>query len=245
MPAELEEKARRDLVGHYAHITALDECTASIEAALRETGLADNTIFVFTSDHGDSMESNCSPEFPGVNKQRPYDESILVPFFLRWPEGIGSEGREIATPFATPDILPTLLGLSGIDAPATVEGIDFSPALLRGENVKQAASVIAAYAPFADWRKERGGREFRGIRTERYTYARDTSGPWLMFDNVGDPYQLDNLVNRPEYESLRIELQTELDKMLKAQGDEFLSAVELRGKWGYEVDGVDAIPYGD
>jgi arylsulfatase A-like enzyme len=55
-------------------------------------------------------------------KQQPWDESIRVPFLLRYPAALGPGGRTIDMPISTPDIMPTLLGLCGIDVPETVEG---------------------------------------------------------------------------------------------------------------------------
>ena len=68
--------------------------------------LEDDTIVVFTADHGDMLGSRGQ-----YKKQRPWDESIRVPFLLRWPAGLGGTGRMLITPINTPDILPTLLGL--------------------------------------------------------------------------------------------------------------------------------------
>ncbi len=244
VPADLEEVARESLRGYYAHITALDECVRRIDTALHEANLARNTIFVFTSDHGDSVESNCRPEHPSVNKQRPYDESILVPFLLRWPGASRPGAKTVSAPFAPPDILPTLLGLSGVDAPKTIEGVDFSPAILGTEDIARPAVLIAGYSPFADWRRGRGGREYRGVRTERYTYVRDLRGPWLLFDNENDPYQMSNLVGRAEYRGIEADLRSALDRTLREQSDGFLPAEKLREKWGYtDLDHNDSVRY--
>jgi len=240
VPEELHAKAREDLAGYYAHISALDECVRRVDEALEANGLRENTIFVFTSDHGDSMESNCDPRFPGVNKQRPYDESVMVPLLVRMP---GVTPREEDTLIASPDLMPTLLGLCRVEVPETVEGSDYAP-LLRGETqVERDAVLIASYSPFADWRAARGGREFRGVRTRRHTYVRDVDGPWLLFDNERDPYQLDNLVESEASGPLARQLDELLERELAARDDEFLPAARLRERWGYPIDSVDAIPY--
>jgi arylsulfatase A-like enzyme len=240
VPAELAEKARVDLVGYYAHITALDQCVWRIDNALKKAGLGEDTIFIVTSDHGDSMESQCDPAYPGVNKQRPYDESVMVPLLIRGP-GLAPRKEDVL--IASPDLMPTILGLCGVSIPATVEGMDYSAHLKGGERLERDAVLIASYSPFADWRPERGGREFRGIRTPGYTYVEDIEGPWLMFDNGADPYQLKNMIRDPAAAPLRAMLADRLNAELKARNDPFLPAAELRKQWNYPIDAVGAIPY--
>lgn len=237
---ELQAKAREDLVGYYAHITALDDCVRRIDVALAEAGLKENTLFIFTSDHGDSMESNCQPQNPGINKQRPHDESIMVPLLVRGP---GLEAGRNETLIGSPDLMPTILGLCNTEIPETVEGRNYAPLLLKNASMTRECIVIAGYSPFADWRPERGGREYRGIRTEQYTYVRDVHGPWLLFDNSADPYQLENLVDRKDHAAAQARLEHMLSSELEDQGDPFLPAAELRSRWNYEIDAVGAIPY--
>jgi arylsulfatase A-like enzyme len=241
--AECEHLARRDLVGYYGHVSAFDQCVGRIDAALHRLGLADDTMLVVTSDHGDSVWSHCTLETRNINKQRPYDESILVPFLLRYPREAASGGRDVTAPFSTPDIMPTLLELAGLDIPGTVEGMSLAHLVRGGSGPVPEAALIAAYAPFADWRPGNGGREYRGVRTERYTYARTLDGPWLLFDNHADPYQLQNLVNQPSYRDLQLCLEEQLRTILAEQGDEFLPAGALCERWGYHGLTADgAIP---
>jgi arylsulfatase A-like enzyme len=81
-----------------------------------------------------------------------------------------------------------------------------------------------------------GGKEYRGVRTERYTYARDLNGPWLLYDNETDPYQLRNLVNIQEYAELQKEMEMKLDELLKKTKDEFRDADYYMKKWNYNYD---------
>ncbi|MFO7899743.1 MAG: sulfatase [Planctomycetota bacterium] len=239
VPESAADKARRDLAGYYAHCSALDECLGNLLATLDEAGLADDTLVVFTSDHGDMHGSH-----GGWRKQWPYDESILVPFLLRWPARLGRDAREVRAPFGAVDVMPTLLGLCGIDIPATVEGDDFSAHLAAGQPAPSDAALVACYHPFGEWSRQRGGREYRGLRTERHTYVRSLDGPWLLFDNETDPDQLDNLCGKPAHAETQAALDTRLNAMLAEQGDEFLPADAYLEKWGYEVDEHGAAPYG-
>jgi arylsulfatase A-like enzyme len=238
VPKEHETAARETLAGYYAHIAAMDECIGEIVRALEETGIEEETILVFTSDHGDMLYSHGFQK-----KQQPWDESILVPFLIRYPVVLGGQTRRIEMPINTPDIMPMLLGLSGIEVPDTVQGHDFS-AVLRGQ-VEPAdnAALISCPSPFGQWNRSKGGREYRGVRTRRYTYVRDLNGPWLLYDNQDDPYQLENLAGKPGYKKLQDELDRLLSRKLKETNDEFLSGGEYIRKWGYKVDQSGTVSY--
>ncbi|MHC4716081.1 MAG: sulfatase family protein [Planctomycetota bacterium] len=83
VPASHARQARDDLAGYYAHCSALDDCLGVLRRCLDQTGIEDNTVLLFTSDHGDMLGSQGH-----VKKQRPWDESIRVPFLLRYPAGL-------------------------------------------------------------------------------------------------------------------------------------------------------------
>jgi arylsulfatase A-like enzyme len=146
-------------------------------------------------------------------------------------------------PISTPDIMPTLLGLCGLEVPDTVEGTDFSPVVKGASPVPDNAALISCPSPFGQWSRKVGGREYRGVRTERYTYARDLDGPWLLYDNIADPYQLTNLVNRPEHARLQEQLEGLLRAKLTQTHDDFRSGWDYIRQWGYEVDDSGTVVY--
>ena len=235
VPAYLQDSARKVIADYYAHITALDKALGDLMEALDKQGIADNTILVFTSEHGDMLFSK------GVlRKQRPWDESIKVPMLIRYPEKIKT-ARNIKGPINTPDLLPTLLGLSEIKVPKSIEGSDFSSSLLSGEDIENDGALIMLPVPFHEWNFSNGGREFRGIRTERYTYVKDLLGPWLLYDNAKDPYQQDNLVNEPAHAELQKSLEKVLQSKLKKTKDSFLTADEYMTQWNYLYDKQDSV----
>jgi len=95
--------------------------------------------------------------------------------------------------------------------------------------------------PFHQWSYKNGGREFRAIRTERYTYAKDLNGPWLLYDNLNDPYQMNNLCNNPEFSNLRADLEKKLQKIMEQRRDEFLEGELYMKKWNYTWDMDDSV----
>lgn len=234
VPESLRQKAAEELAGYYAHIAALDECLGEILKTLDECGLAENTIFVFTSDHGDMLYSHGQ-----TKKQKPWEESVRVPFLIRYPAELGRAGKTIDMPINTPDIMPTLLGLSGLDVPKSVEGRDFSGVIRGTQPPDNDAALIMCPVPFHQWSYSRGGREYRGVRTRRYTYVRDLNGPWLLYDNQEDPYQLTNLCEDGKHAQIRQELENMLSRKLKETNDEFLPGPEYMAKWNYQWDGSD------
>ncbi|MCC6144442.1 MAG: sulfatase [Candidatus Hydrogenedentes bacterium] len=236
VPKEAEAWARKDLAGYYAHCTALDDCVGDLLKTLDEAGLAANTIFVFTSDHGDMLGSQGEQR-----KQRPWDESVHVPFLMRYPDRFGCEGDTRTTPTNSPDIMPTLLALCGVPVPESVQGESFVP-LLDGKEEPDKGVLIACYTPFGEWTRKNGGREYRGVRTARHTYVKSLDGPWLLYDNQEDPYQLHNLANSPEHAELQRALEQKLQALLKRYGDAFLPGAEYVARWGYEVDETGTVP---
>lgn len=238
VPAELREKVIQDLKGYYAHMTAIDDGIGRIRQAIKDAGLDDNTIIVFTADHGDLLGAHGS-----WNKQQPYAESIRVPFLIHYPAAFGRAGKALPTLINSPDIMPTLLGLCGIEIPKSVEGTDFSAVLKGAEKDRVTHTLISCVQPFGQWNRKRGGREYRGIVTERYTYVRDLNGPWLLFDDVNDPFQLDNLVGRPEFSKTQMALDKQLQKALRKRNDDFRPGLEYVKQWDYTVDDSGTVPY--
>ena len=228
VPPEYEQKAIEDLRGYYTHIAALDDCLEIVLDAIHTSGIEKDTILIFTSDHGDMLQCH------GLEKKLfPWDESIRVPFLLRWSQLPHSTGRELAIPLDAPDIMPTLLGLCGLPIPSTVEGRDWS-AYFRNQCQPDGSETALLNLPaeFTEVRK-RGMKAYRGLRAVRYTYVRTTDGPWLLYDNETDPYQKNNLIGSPTHAHIQKELESLLQSRLASQGDQFLD-----GRQYLEQDGL-------
>lgn len=231
VPEELQDSARHVLAGYYANCSAIDKAIGDLLNALDNAGLKDNTIIVFSSEHGDMLLSK------GVlKKQRPWDESIKIPLLIRYPEMYGESRKDFYDPIDTPDLLPTLLGMSKIKKPKSIEGYDFSKELSSNNDLGNEAALMMLPVPFHEWKFMNGGREYRGIRTKRYTYVKDLMGPWLLYDNEKDPYQMNNLVGKSEANSLQEEMEKILQAKLKKTNDRFLPADDYMQMWNYLYD---------
>ena len=138
--------------------------------------------------------------------------------------------------------MPTLLGLCDVDIPETVQGRDLSAALNESPAPGREQVMIACYHPFGQWWSGNGGRCYRGLRTERYTYVETLDGPWLWFDNRADPHQQRNIIG--ENPQLRAQLSAQLRQELQDQNDAFRPGMDYIHQWGYEVDEGGTIPVG-
>ena len=247
VPDDKREQAVGILRGYYAHIAALDDCLERLLTTLDRTGMADDTIVVFTSDHGDMILSQGL-----TTKLHPWDESIRVPFLIRYPRKMGRTSRRIGTPINSPDIMPTLLGMCGIRVPESVEGSDYS-GLLAGSGAPRNSSGALLNLPVPTTEALRYGfAEYRGLRNEQYTYIRSIHGPWLLYDNEQDPYQMHNVCGRGEHKQLQAQLDRALDTRLRELKDDFLPAAEYvrRANLGHYREltlqvGYHRSPWGD
>jgi len=127
--------------------------------------------------------------------------------------------------------------------PDTVEGNDYSGVLTGEEKPSNDAALITCPAPFGQWRRQNGGQEYRGIRTRRYTYVRSLKGPWLLFDNQQDPYQLSNLVNNASHRATQQKLDRRLAQMLVEKEDDFDTGWEYIKQSRHQVDDSGTAPY--
>ena len=238
VPGDLAEETKAKLRGYYAHCSALDSYISQLQEAIRRCNIEDNTLFVFTSDHGDMIGSHGQSK-----KQKIYAESAKVPFIIKYPALLGKEGKRSDFLLNTLDILPTLLGMSGLTVPGGLDGEDISEVILGKRKDDREAALVTCVQPFGQWSRERGGKEFRGIITKKYTYARDLSGSWLLYDNVADPYQLNNLIGNPSYEEVSKNLEELLSRELNGLEDDFLPGPSYLKKFGHRVDSTGTVPY--
>ena len=239
VPDDMKKQVQKDFAGYYAHCTALDDMVGRLIKTLQETGADENTIIIFLSDHGDLLGSHGA-----YKKQQPHDESIRIPMIFYVPEKLGGKPAIKEAMINMEDVLPTMLGFSSIEIPETVEGINYSNYIKGSENPGDTVTLISCVQPFGQWSRNRGGREYRGLRSLRYTYVRDINGPWLLFDNKTDPYQMNNLIANKNYINLAKSFDSLLTDKLDRNGDQFLSGLEYVEQYNYPpLDNTETVPY--
>ena len=227
---KFKERARKELQGYYAHATATDEAIGNVINKIKELGLLENTIIVFSADHGEMMGAHGVKPFV---KQLAWDESIRVPFLIRYPNINNNKGKVVNAPITTPDILPSLLGLTNFNIPKEIEGENLSDLIKNPNPNTDRAALVMNVAPFgANYKDE----PYRGIRTKQYTYAITPKGPSMFYDNIKDPYQQNNLLGKPEFETTQKELEFKLQQELQKIGDEVRPRDYYMKKWNFKFD---------
>ncbi|TKG95007.1 DUF229 domain-containing protein [Puteibacter caeruleilacunae] len=202
---------RKNIKNYYACITGVDEQFGRIMDCLDTEGLKDNTIVLFISDHGD-----CIGIHDHVTKNNPYEESMRIPFLLRYPGKI--KPRQDDMLMSIPDIYPSLLELMGLknEIPKSVEGVSYAESLC-GNSEQEVDFQTYMFVKNEDWNLGK-----RGIRTKQYTYVEEIKKEgeamtYTLFDRLNDPYQQKNIA--PENDALCKKFQKFLYKELKRQND--------------------------
>lgn len=202
---------------------------------LNKKGISDNTLVVFTSDHGDYMgEHGLVTKSPAL-----YDCLVRIPMIFRWPEQIDSDRRDNRFASAV-DLLPTLVSAAGLEYPDQVEGINLLPYLTdhgkKGEIREVAYSEYGIPGePYNQFRlKEEGiskkvfvnpytdklpweanpvalaGR-IRMVRNHKWKYIEEEGGTCELYDLVNDPHELVNLWDEPVFQDIQEKLFLKLD----------------------------------
>ncbi len=225
MWARLSKKERGELGEwmrvYYAMVANLDDNIGRLTAAVDSLGLRDNTIFVFTSDHGEMF---------GAHGRRAknifYDEAARVPFLIRFGDKLPKGRRDFC--FNTVDIMPTLLSLMGLPYPKEVEGQDLSECVL-GSGDNSTPSLMMGTGPTAVWGP---GREWRAVRDKRYTYAvYRADKKEFLFDNISDPLQTKNLAKDPKYADIKARLINSMREQMAKINDGFWPNLKYRRLW--------------
>jgi arylsulfatase A-like enzyme len=191
-------------------LMSVEEGVGQIFKALDERKILDNTLLIFTSDHGYFYgEHGLS-----VERRLAYEETARIPLLVRYPPLI--KAGTVLDPFVlTVDIAPTLLELGGAPLPKNLHGRSVIP-LLKGEQRKLRDSFLIEH--FSDRvfpRMERMG--YQAVCTARWKYIRytDLEGMDELYDLQADPYEMRNQINEPRVQAVLRELRGELERLLR------------------------------
>lgn len=205
-------KYQRYMQDYLATIQSVDDGVGRILDYLDRTGLARNTIVIYTSDQGFFLGDHGM-----FDKRFMYEESIRMPFLVRWPARIAAGTRSDAMALNV-DFAPTFLAAAGLPIPAEMQGRSLLP-------------VLESHTP-ADWRTgmyyryyhdpgDHNTRAHYGVRTAThkliYFWKKDQ---WELFDLVNDPYELHNLYGQPGTEALTTQLKTLLARLKREARDD-------------------------
>ncbi|MGH9633092.1 MAG: sulfatase-like hydrolase/transferase, partial [Bryobacteraceae bacterium] len=212
---------REQIAEYYAMITAVDDQVGRLLRALDELSLTEDTIVLFSSDHGDMLGSHGRRL-----KRKPWEESIRIPGIVRYPRRI-KPGSTSEAFFTHVDFAPTLLGFCGVKPPSVMQGSDLSKLMLGQTGQGPDSAFLQIFGPFHGDGTEAG---WRGVRTARHMYARYESEPWVLYDLKEDPDQLKNLAGNPAAATIEKEMDRRLSDWMKKTGDSW------RNNWTYPVE---------
>lgn len=211
---------------YFASVSGVDRAFGRILEELKKQGLDQNTLVIFSSDHGETMCSHGTDD----PKNSPYAESMNVPFLVRLPGRVAPKvDKELL--LSSPDIMPTILGLCGLEEqiPTGVEGRNYA-GRFTGKGSSAPLRNGALYIRNTDGEKDAEGKVIsyfpvaRGIKTHRYTLSLTLDKKTkqlkdvLLFDDLNDPYQMHNLPWQ-EHKELVASLCREMAPLLKEADD--------------------------
>ena len=203
-------------------LTAADEALGKVLGALDETGQAEDTCVVLTSDHGYFYGEH------GLNEERrlAYEESIRVPLAIRWPRRIAAESESEAFVLSV-DLAPSILELAGISGLIETHGRSLLPLLGGSPPADWRRSVLIEYFSDRVWPRM-VAMGYQAVRTERWKYIRytDLEGMDELYDLRSDPYEMCNLWNGRACQETKTRLLGELERLLME------SSAPLRGLRG-------------
>jgi arylsulfatase A-like enzyme len=205
-----------DISISYAMITGLDDNIGKLMKALDDLCIAEDTIFCFSSDHGDMLGSQGR-----MNKNLPWEESANIPFIMRYPRKLNA-GKKSNMLLSTVDVMPTLLGFCGAPIPKGVEGKDLSSQILGKGGKEPESQYILDVIP-GPTGVNTGVNTWRAVRTKQYMYAKSQGKGWLLYDRKKDPYEMDNLIDKPEAKEVQSKMDAMLQEWLTKTGDKFES----------------------
>ncbi len=194
-------------------LAAVDEGLGRLLDALEKRGELDDTIVVFTSDHGYfNGEHGLS-----VERRLAYEEAIRIPLVIRYPRLIppGTTRDELVLSI---DLAPTLLDLAGTEAPAPMHGRSLVP-LLAGEAADWRTSFLVEYNTDTVFPRVLN-MGYKAVRTERYKYIHylDLKGMDELYDLESDPREMNNLIAEPSARPVLRELKNEMLRLLRDGG---------------------------
>ena len=189
-----EHERQRARAAYFACVDFLDHIIEEFLDTLERDGLLENTVVVYTSDHG---------ELAGEHglwwKHTWHEAATRVPLLIETPEHRSGEdpAATVDTPVSLGDVFPTLCGLAGVDPPDDLDGTDLIPSVRSGDEPDRGPVFCDNLVP--RWGE---GTEFRVVREGRYKYIGFRDAPPLLFDIVADPLEQRNLVDEPDYEDV-------------------------------------------
>ncbi|MGB7156552.1 MAG: sulfatase [Tepidisphaeraceae bacterium] len=196
-------------------VQSVDDNVGRVMKYLDESGLAQNTIVIYTSDQGFFLGDH-----GWFDKRFMYEESLRSPLLVRWP-GVTKAGATDEHIVSNLDFAQTLLDVAGVAQPSDMQGRSIVP-LLRGESPDDWRKSF--YYHYYEYPQSHKVREHYGVRTDRYKLIHFyTVNEWELFDLKTDPAEMKSVYGDPNYADVRKELEAELKRLQERYQDKALT----------------------
>ena len=220
----VEWMIRKFVSGYYSLISNLDFNVGRLLNWLDAKQLAESTIVIFFSDHGDMLGQNGS--YCG-RKNLPYRAAAQVPLVVRCNGRFAGGKRVKSLVDAAVDTMPTLLQSCGVEVPDDVQGISYL-SLLEGGDATTRENLNYQCIKFNLQNPNVISRYERGIRTKDWLYVRNRDRPLYLFDQNADREELANLANDPAHAEKLAELDAQVSRNMDATGDAWELGMEIK-----------------
>jgi arylsulfatase A-like enzyme len=203
---------KRYMEDYLGCIAAVDESVGRVLDYLDESGLAENTVIIYTSDQGFFLGDH-----GWYDKRFMYEESLRMPLVVRYPGRVesGSVNDNIVLNL---DLAPTFLELAGAEIPTEMQGHSFKNLLLKEPTDKWRQSF---YYHYYEYPAVHMAKRHYGVRTEKYKlihFYYDIDD-WELYDLEKDPNEINNVYGDPAYIGIVAELKTEMERLRSLYGD--------------------------
>lgn len=201
-------KYQRYIKDYLRCIASVDDNVGRVLDYLDETGLAENTVVIYTSDQGFYLGDH-----GWFDKRFMYEESYRQPLMVRWP-GVVNKGTTSDALVSNVDFAETLLDIAGVEVPSDMQGVSLVPILKSQGEIPEdwrKAHYYQYYEFMNDRRTAHMVRRHYGVRTQRYKLIHFYNvDEWELYDLEADPREMTNLYGEPQYGDLVRELKAEI-----------------------------------
>lgn len=211
------EEAEKCVRLYYGYISQIDDAIGRVLRHLEEIGQLDNTVIIYTADHGDM----CCDRKMMDKHYIMYDEVVRVPLVIRYPRMIAPNSQSDAFVTNMLDLVPTILDFAGLPHPADTDGISLMPYLTGAQTESIRKYAMSTY----------NGQQFglyvqRMLRSNDYKYIWNLTDTDELYDLKKDPHELHNCIHDPAYAEILQVLRRDLLNELDAVQD-----FAARGNW--------------
>lgn len=215
----------------HEHSTLVDAAVGRVVDALERLNLLDNTLIIYTTDHGGALGSNGGLVDKGWMMT---DETVRIPMAIKWPDKI-TKGTTTDKFVTNLDLVPTVLQAAGAEMPSPIDGTSLLALSQHPDEVAWREDVMLEH--HGHYREHHFQRQ---LRYANYKYVAHLDDRHELYDLSRDPYELDNLVDAPPMQNVLMDMRQRLYRQMTHHEDNAPSAQRLIGEMGFGLSRKEA-----